>query len=132
MSGGRLVVNYKKKEGETAVEAKFTLEEIKKDVAEIVGKDLTEDEDDIAFKASVVLLSSAVVGPSIERLAKFTGYPRSLISEFSKRLRENGIWKGGKIYANWLDPHGGVDFICDSMVAVGWMARSKGEDDGLG
>lgn len=112
------------------MEVKHTIEEIKKDVAEIIDKELSVDtEDDIAFKASVVLLSSAVVGPNIKRLVEFTGYPRSLISEFSKRLRENGIWKGGRIYANWLDPDGGIEFICDSMVAVGWLARSKGEDN---
>jgi len=104
------------------------LKEIKKDVAEIHGIEVPEKESE-TFKASVVLLSSVLVGPNIKRISKFTGYPYSLVSEFSKRLRENGVWKGGEIYANWMETNGGIDFLCDSCVAVGMLRRVVEEEE---
>lgn len=103
-----------------------SLEQVKKWVWEIEGREEGAGEDD-AFMASVVLLSSALIGPSIKRLATFTGYPRSLISEFSKNLRASGIWIGNKVCVDWEGEGSGISFICDSLVAQGMLTRGESE-----
>lgn len=82
--------------------------------------------DDEAYKATVVLLSSLEVGPHIQRLKKFTGYPRELLMKFSHFLRKNGVWRGGRVYADWFDEkEGAAALIMDSLVAQGMMERSR-------
>lgn len=95
--------------------------EIKKAVHQI---DPALSEDDEAFKAMAVLLSSAVCGPNVVKLKRFTSYPSDLLNKFAYRLRRNGIWKGARVYADWMDPEeGGAALILDSLVAQGMMER---------
>lgn len=95
------------------------------EIKEVVHKmDPALSEQDEAYKAMVVLLASAVCGPNVIKLRKFTGYPQDMLSKFAIRLRRNGIWKGDKVYADWLDPEeGSAALILDSMVATGLMQR---------
>ena len=98
------------------------LADIKAMVRELDPK-LEEDSD--GYKALIVLLSSVVCGPNVTKLHRFTRYPYDLLNKFAYRLRLNGIWKGDKIYADWLDPEeGGVALILDSLVATGMMNKS--------
>ena len=96
----------------------MTLEEIKEMVSE---GDPGLDPTDEAYKTQVILLTSAVVGPNIKRIAKFTGYPRAAIAQRGANWRAAGIWDGGKVIAdNWDDPDKGwLGFILQSMVGDG-------------
>ena len=77
------------------------------------------------FKATVVLLASAFLGPNQMKLAKFTGYPRTLIAKFNRNLRDGGVWRHGRVCADWFDDEkGGVALILDTCVAVGRMKRA--------
>lgn len=100
----------------------MNLQEIKN---EIKRMDPNCPEDDEAFKAQVVLLASAVIGPGIDGLRKFTGYPRSLLAKFNHNLRKSGVWRNGKVCANWDDEKdGGISFGLDTCVALGLMERA--------
>lgn len=104
--------------------AKLTLKQIK---AELHRMDRGQSEDEETFKAGVVLIASLRVGPNIRKLAKFTGYPYALIAKFAHNLRKSRVWRGGRVYANWFEKDGGVDFALDTGVAVGWMTRTPNE-----
>lgn len=97
--------------------------EIKAQVAKFNGTPF--DDDDINDQAAATLLSILEVGDKIRTLAGFTGFPQRTISDFVHRLRNNGVLKGGKVYANWADPEtGGIAFGCDVLVASGRMRRA--------
>lgn len=93
---------------------------------EILKADPGLKRDDEAFKAKVVMLTGAVEGTmDVSRLAKMTGIPRSLVAKFAHNLRENGVWRGRKICANWTDEkEGGIAFELDTCIALGWMKRA--------
>lgn len=97
-----------------------TLRKIK---IELHKMDPALSEDDDAFKAGVVLLSSLQVGPNVQKLARFTGYRISLIAKFGFNLRVSGVWRDDKIYASWFDKNGGASFWMDIGVALGWLKR---------
>lgn len=99
---------------------KITLNQIKKEVIKVTNAQESSKE----FMPSVVLFSSAFVGPSIKRLAKFCHCPRKEVADISKNLRKSKIWVGRKVNANWFDKkEGGIAFCMDSAVAMGWMSR---------
>lgn len=101
--------------------AKVTATKIKR---EVMKWDQGMSPDEPGFRAAVILLSSAQVGPNIRRLAKFTGYRAAEIAEFSRNLRKSQIWKGGKIQAEWFGEDGGIALACDINVALGYIERS--------
>jgi len=100
--------------------AKITITKIKQ---EIMKWDPGMSPDEEAFRAAVVLISSAHVGPNIRRLAKFTGYPSGQIATFGRNLRKSKIWRGGKIEAGWGGKDGGIALACDINVALGFINR---------
>lgn len=99
-----------------------TLEQIKKEV-KALDPDLEKGE---TFNIALILMSSCIVGPNIQRLSKFTRFPRSYIAKFSRRLRENRVWVKGKIQCEWFEKEaGGIAFWMDVMVAQGIVTRCK-------
>lgn len=100
--------------------ADLTLDEIK-DALRKMDAGLSEDDD--GFKAQVVMVSSLQVGPNVSRLAAFTGISKELITNFSRNLRKNGVWRGTRVYANWFETDGGIDFLLDTNVALGCIER---------
>jgi hypothetical protein len=106
--------------------AKITLKRLKEEVKKVTGS----VEDDDGFKAGVCLLAALQVGAAPDKIAKFTGYPRSLVREFGRNLRANGVWKDGGTHADWFGENGGISFCCDVNVARGFMARSQGRTAG--
>jgi hypothetical protein len=72
-----------------------TLMSIKKDVRKIYGVKKPASETNAGFITGVVLLSSLVVGPNVQKIAKFTGYTPAEVSKRSKRCREIGLWVEG-------------------------------------
>ena len=101
--------------------AKITATKIRR---EVMKWDPGMSPDKPEFRAAVVLLSSAQVGPNIRRLAKFTGYRSAEIAEFSRNLRKSRIWHGGRIQAGWFGEDGGIALACDINVALGYIVRS--------
>jgi hypothetical protein len=99
----------------------MTLEEAK----QFLVNEMKAIEGEKFYKAGMVLLGSLHVGPNIVRIAKWAKMPRKEVAEFSKVLRENGVWVNGNIEADWLDEeHGGMYFLLDMMVAAGMIERS--------
>lgn len=96
-----------------------------KTVRDIVKKlDPKIKEDDSAFKAAMVLVASAQVGPNTDKVARRAKLPRALVRKYGKRLRHQGIWRGRKIACEWFDKtSGGTAFWCDVCVAEGLMNR---------
>jgi len=82
--------------------------------------------DDETYKAAAVLLASATLGPNPAAIAKTLKYPSALVAKFNYNLRKSGVWKRGRVFANWGDKEtGGVAFWMDVMVAQGLMERAR-------
>lgn len=91
-------------------------------VVEAIDPGMAPEDD--AYRASVILVASINVGPNADKIAKLTGYPRSYVRAIGSRLRQNGIWAGDRVCADWLDPEEGwVAFMCDLNVALGVLNR---------
>jgi len=99
----------------------MTLDEIHEAIAEMDPKEQPWSN---GWKAQVILLASTEVGPDIDKLYEFTGIRRHFIQACAERLEANGIWRQGKIYAEWTDPElGETAFFCDVCVALGHLTR---------
>ena len=59
------------------------LQSMRRDVCNIAG-DIAEDS--YTFQAAMVLLASELVGPYVDRIATFLGYPPSLVQVMAARL----------------------------------------------
>jgi len=89
-------------------------------------------EDSYPFKAGMVLLASEMVGPYVDRIATFLGFPTSFVQVIATRLVESKIWEGDEVQCdNWFDPEkGSVAFIADLLLAQGRLTRQWSEEDG--
>lgn len=74
-------------------------------------------------RMGAILLASALVGPNIRRIARFLCLPRRVVAGASDCAREQGIWRGGKVCANWFGANGGAELVADTCVLLGWMDR---------
>ena len=90
----------------------------------------TLDEDSYGFQAAMVLLASELVGPYVDRLATFVGYPPGLVQVIAARLQEAKIWEGDEVRCeSWFDPKkGAMAFMLDLMVAEGTIIRMWSEE----
>jgi hypothetical protein len=77
-----------------------------------------------AFKAAVLLLAAQQIGQNIDRLARFTGYPREFIARCARRLCDNGVWQDSRTVTTWsVDNLEENAFWADAGVAEGSMCR---------
>jgi len=67
--------------------------------AELIAKDGYDIDD----PAAAVTLAAYVVGPNMKRIEKFLGRPASWTSSVAKRLRGQGVWRGGRILTEVTD-----------------------------
>ena len=96
--------------------------------AEVKKMDPNLDARTFAFKAAVCLLSALQVGPDVDKVAEFTGFPRKTVNEFAERLIEGGVWKDGKTCCEWFEKdNGGIAFWMDVCVAQGLMQRHQSQ-----
>ena len=82
------------------------------------------DDPDI-FMVGVIIASALVVGPSGDKLAKFTGYNRDKVREVAKRMRDNKLWVGHAIdVEDWFHKeHGIISFVLDCMIGQGTIEK---------
>lgn len=69
--------------------------------------------------AALVVVSAFVVGPNVKRISVFTGLPRETVAEYARLLRQNGIWRGGKILVEGEDGPDGIETALMVGVALG-------------
>lgn len=98
-----------------------SLEQIKDEVRRVNPFALEEEPDPQI--ATVLIAAAFFVGPHIDRLATFTGYPRSFIADISCRMHDSGLWAEGKVFfEHWFgDDLKWTEFglIPDCLVAEG-------------
>ncbi len=104
-----------------------TMQGMKRDVWNM---DATLAEDSYTFQAAMVLLTSELVGPYVDRIATFLGYPPGLVQAMAARLYEAKIWESDEVRCeSWFDPKkGAVAFRLDLMVAEGELVRKWSEE----
>jgi hypothetical protein len=99
--------------------SQFLLEHVKLGIQEL---DPDLDPKSQEFRTAVILMAAAyMVGPRIDLLVAFTGYPLPYVAEISRRMRANGLWSDvGVSTAGWFegDRVTGV-FWADCLVADG-------------
>ena len=75
---------------------------------DVWNMDGTLAEDNYTFQAAMVLLASELVGPYVDRIATFLGYPVGLVQVMAARLYEAGIWESDVVRCeSWFDPQQG-------------------------
>jgi hypothetical protein len=83
------------------------------------------------IRTAVTLMAAAyMVGPRIDLLVAFTGYPLPYVAEISRRMRANGLWSDvGVSTVGWFegDRVTGV-FWADCLVADGPVDVERTED----
>ena len=92
---------------------------------ELHKMDTSLKDDDSAFRTGIVMLSALQVGPSNEALRQFTGYPRAFVRETTERLRQGGVFHGGKVRCEWFEENGSVSFWLDVGVGLGWFEKTE-------
>jgi len=102
------------------------LQDIRRDIRKI---DETLTEDSTTFQAAMVLFASEMVGPYVDRVATFVGYPQDLVQVIADRLQKAEIWRGHTVHCEpWFDPRGGGAFVLDLLVAEGQLLRAWSEE----
>jgi hypothetical protein len=107
----------------------LTLEQIKSEVRHL---DPALKEDHPAFSTAVVLIAAAfAVGPEIDELVLFTGYPEAIISEIARRMRASGLWsEQGVETEHWFrgDDSWTAGIWADALVAQIFFEVRRGDD----
>ena len=117
---------------------KSDLKIIKEEI-ERLNRDFTDPGDEETYRTSVVLFSAALgVGPYIDDLAEFTGYPRDFIANISHRMHAAGLWEDWCVH----DQHWWVDdsyekiermgLWLDVLVGTGYLVAKRMEDGEFG
>lgn len=75
---------------------------------------------DLDNPAEAVTVAAYMVGPNIKRIASFLGRPRWWVAEPARLLRDNGIWRAGRIAIEGDEPDA-VDMAIQACVAGGLM-----------
>jgi len=108
--------------------SQFLLEHVKLGIQEL-EPDL--DPQSREFRTAVILMAAAyMVGPRIDLLVAFTGYPLPYVAVTARRMQASGLWADGKARTDdWFDGDkvaGG--FWLDCLVADGLVYVERTED----
>ena len=77
---------------------------------------------DLDNPAEAVTLAAYVVGPNVKRIASFLRRPRHWCAAPAQLLRENGIWRAGRIAIEEPDDGpDGVELAVQAAVAAGLL-----------
>lgn len=101
----------------------WTYKKVKREIKRL---DSTMRDGDAGYASAAILLSALVVGPNIERLIKFTGLKRAEVKRVCNAARENNIFVGGRVKADWFKKGtGSFAFWADTLVCDGLLSRVK-------
>lgn len=75
-------------------------------------------------QAGLVVLAATYVGHNIDRIARYTGLDRHLVSRCARRLQDNGVWRDGRTVCDWHSTD--HTFWNDVGVAEGKLCRRIG------
>jgi hypothetical protein len=107
----------------------FLLDETKATILEL---EPTYDPRSPRFRTAVVLMAATfVVGPRVDLLVKFTGYPMTVVADIDCRMRACGLWSGDDVDTDgWFDGDKIVDlyFRMDCLVAEGLIRAYRNAD----
>jgi len=109
------------------------LQSVKETLIEL-NPDLLGSEEEEAYQAALILLSSLPCGPGTADLVAFTGLPPSLVAEVRGRMIAGELWsETGDCLNSWFTKNGvfrDVVFWADVLVAQGLLVRRWVEHDG--
>lgn|GEM_PF-6165470 len=93
----------------------------------ITIKDWRELEDD--EKMVALLLASNFVGPFVDKLQEYSGYPTELIEKTYKIAQENKIWEGDKV-TSYNQEAGSALLVIHSLIMTGIVEQvvENGQD----
>ena len=96
-------------------------------VERLVSDEYWADESDNFKDTLRILGASLYVGTSADRIARFLGLNRDkFVRPRVKRLRDNGVFVGREIHADWLDEkHGAIHLAISALVAEGLIKRAE-------
>jgi hypothetical protein len=84
-----------------------------------------------SYEAALVLLASVETPHNVDRIARLLGLPREFVARCGRRLCDNGVWAGGKVFCSWTYPDAaGSAFWADVTVAEGRLCRRVEEESG--
>jgi hypothetical protein len=70
------------------------------------------------------MAATFVVGPHVDLLVKFTGYPKTDVADIARRMRASGLWSEDEVDSDcWCDGYKIVDlyFRLHCLVAEGFL-----------
>jgi hypothetical protein len=108
--------------------SQFLFEHVKLGILEL---DPDLDPQSQKFRTAVILMAAAyMVGPRIDLLLSFTGYPLPFVAEISRRMRENDLWSDDGVATDgWFEGDKvAVGFWLDCLVAEGLVYVERTED----
>jgi hypothetical protein len=108
--------------------SEFMLDHVKIGIQELHPELEPKDRE---FRTAVILMAAAfVVGPYVDRLVQFTGYPLPYVAGIARRMQASGLWANGKVRIdNWFDGENvTMVFWADCMVADGVLHLDRTAD----
>ena len=73
-----------------------------------------------------VMLASGIWGPCADRIAKKLRVSRYAVRQLGHMLRDNKMWRGRKVTAEWFDKEsGGTSIVMDLCVLDGLLERTE-------
>ena len=76
-------------------------------------------------EVALILLTSAIVGPNVSGVRRVLGDPKKILNGVAERALKNGIWKKGKVMADWPSKKSGViALLLDVAVCLGYLDRA--------
>lgn len=101
--------------------SEFLLEQLK-----AANQELAPDFDPESpeFRTAVILMAAAyLLGPRVDLLVQFTGYPLTVVADIAHRMRTYGLWRDSEVRTEgwWEDDRLTGAFWADCLVAQGLM-----------
>jgi hypothetical protein len=90
-----------------------------------IAKTLRNESEDFKTGARFLLWSS-FLGPDKHQVGEASGVTEPMLTEFAEAAERNGIWRNGKVHANWFfSDHGARDLRLDVMALHGLLKRAQ-------
>ena len=100
------------------------------EIEEALRQEGSFEPDTEEFKAAVVMILGLARRKHLDDFCNLTGYPRTEIQKWMRRLRKYGYWKSEDkmTWANWMEEYGQLAFILDVCVVIGMLEMAEDEN----